>query len=234
MTLAIIQARMTSTRLPGKVLADLNGQPLLGYMIERVRRAKALDHIVVATSDQPTDDPVAALCANIGIDVVRGSEHNVLDRFHQAAEQYSDSTIVRLTADCPMLDPGILDNVVAKYACGDWDYLSNTIQRTFPDGLDVEVFSAQALARAWKEATKEYEQEHVTPYIHNNGAPAETGFKVGHDIFCADFGHLRWTVDTQEDLDRVRQLDRRLGKSYTWLDALAEATKQPDLLGSQA
>ena len=140
-TVAIIQARMGSTRLPGKVLAPIAGNPMLWHVVERTRRAKALDQVMVATSENSKDDAVAEFCTESAIDCFRGSEEDVLDRYYQAARQFTDSTIVRITADCPLVDPGVADKVVGAYQDGPYDYVTNIFPRSFPKGLDVEVFS---------------------------------------------------------------------------------------------
>jgi spore coat polysaccharide biosynthesis protein SpsF len=230
--LAIIQARMTSTRLPGKVLANLAGVPLLSYMVARLRRAVLIDRLVVATTRNAADDPVADLCRHEEIDVFRGDEHDVLDRFNNCALEFGGDIIVRLTADCPMIDAALVDEIVKAFGRADVDYLSNSVTRTYPDGLDVEVFSHAALERAALEATAADDREHVTSYIHGFAEDGAHGFRARQYTFAGDFGHLRWTVDTQEDLDRVRALTQRLPVGYSWLEALAEATKAPALLGS--
>jgi len=229
---AVIQARMGSSRLRGKVLMDLGGRPLLSAMLARVRRARRLDSIVVATTESPVDDPVCALCERLGIATFRGSENDVLARMFGAAREFGAGTVVRLTADCPMIDPCLIDEAVAMMASGRWDYVSNAMRRTYPDGLDVEVMSEAALAEANRCASHAYLREHVTPYINRNRPDLGCGeFRIGDLIFGADFGHLRWTVDTATDLDRVRELVGMLPEGFTWLQALAEATKRPHLLG---
>ncbi|NQV81992.1 MAG: glycosyltransferase family protein [Alphaproteobacteria bacterium] len=233
MTLAIIQARMTSKRLPGKVMADLGGKPLLHYMVDRVRSSKMLHNIVVATTTNAADDPVTELCGNLDVDVFRGSEQDVLGRFFEASQLYPDNLIVRLTADCPLIDAALIDAVVLMFGDGAYDYVSNTVDRTFPDGLDVEAFSKRTLEITHDLACRSEEREHVTPFMIEGGA-ASAPFRVGQYRFAADFGHLRWTVDTPQDLDRIRKLEARLAGEFTWLDALAEATKDPSLLGTQA
>src|SRR5215470_15506655 len=165
---AIIQARMGSTRLPGKVLLDIAGQPMLGRVISRVCRAKTIEQIVVATSTAAADDAVSAFCAERGIVCFRGSETDVLDRYYQAARLVQAKTIVRITADCPLLDPEVIDLTVSRFLEGGWDYISNVNPPTFPDGLDTEVFSFAALERAWREATSVTHREHVTPYLRTS------------------------------------------------------------------
>lgn len=226
MRLAIIQARMTSSRLPGKVLMPLHGVRSLERMLARVSQARRLDKIVVATTVNSTDDPVVKLCEDLGVTVFRGDEHDVLGRFLEAATAFKGTTIIRLTADCPMLDPAVLDQVIAGFEDGDWDYYSNTRTRTFPDGLDCEVFTFDALEKAAKNAAPGPEREHVTPYICG-----ENGFKMGQLTFPADFSHVRWTLDTAHDFDIISELLSRLPDDYHWQEALAEATRKPCLLG---
>lgn len=232
-TVAIIQARMTSTRLPGKVMADLCGEPLLSYMLRRVARSAHLDGIWVATTTNPEDDPVAALCKSRGIPVFRGDEADVLGRYTGAAREAEADTIIRLTADCPMIDPAVVDAAIETFRNGGYDYLSNSIRLSYPDGLDVEVFTRGALEEADAKADLPFHREHVTPYMRTGiyGDEVPTGdFKVGQMTAPADFSHLRWTVDTQEDLDRVRALVAELPPDYGWLDVIALLTRRPDLL----
>lgn len=229
---AIIQARMTSSRLPGKVMADICGKPALQRMIERARRAERLDEIVVATTVNATDGPVVELCKRLGVKVFRGDEADVLGRYLNAAGLARAGVIVRLTADCPMIEPTLIDQAVTTFQSGNWDYVSNAVRRTYPDGLDVEVFSREALERAAREAQHPFLREHVTPYINGKRAGLPHGdFALGDMTFEADFSHVRWAVDTSEDLDRVRRLFALLPENFTWLHALAAATREPELLG---
>jgi spore coat polysaccharide biosynthesis protein SpsF len=224
---------MTSTRLPGKVLADLAGQPLLGHMLARVRRAKSPDSVWVATTANTTDDPVAAFCEERGVPVFRGDEADVLGRFAGAAAAARADVIVRLTADCPMMDPALIDELVEARDKVGFDYLSNAGERTYPDGLDVEVFTRAALDEANRDARLPFHREHVTPYMRTGmyGDLPTGQFKVGSIEAPADFSHLRWTVDTASDLERVRAIVSALPEDYTWMDALALVTRRPELLG---
>lgn len=231
-TVVIIQARMTSTRLPGKVLADLAGKPALQRMIERVRRAERPDAVVVATTDLPTDDPVASLCASLGVGVFRGSETDVLGRFRQAAEAFDADTVMRLTADCPLIDPGVMDELVDLFRGSDCDYASNCNRRTYPDGLDVEVFSIEALREADRMAEHPRLREHVTPYIRGIFPDLPMGdFRRADLVFAADLAHIRWTVDRPDDLERVREIFETLSEPFDWLEVLSLATRKPHLLG---
>lgn len=209
MVLAILQARSSSTRLPGKVMLDLCGQPMLARQIERVRRSSLIDRLVVATSDAQDDDRLEQLCRAIGVDCYRGSLNDVLDRFYQATTLYKAETIVRLTGDCPLIDPMVIDRVVQQYLDSNSDYVSNVIKPTYPDGLDVEVFSRAALKQAWESAHKKSEREHVTPYILNN--PDQ--FNLANCAHTEDFSSLRWTVDEPEDFEFVKAVYERLYQS---------------------
>ena len=194
---------MSSTRLPGKVLADLVGQPMLARVIERVRRATTIDEVVVATSTGSSDDAVAEFCAQRGIGCFRGSEQDVLDRFYQAATQFGAGIVVRITGDCPLIDPAVIDRVVTALRSAECDYATNTLRYTFPDGLDVEAFTFAALERAWREASKPAEREHVTPYLRV--APRFRTSNVEHSVDLSP-KKLRWTVDEPRDLDFARAI----------------------------
>ncbi|MBT7445677.1 MAG: glycosyltransferase family protein [Methylococcales bacterium] len=222
----IIQARMTSSRLPGKVMMDLSGEAVLSYMLKRVQKAALVDDIVVATTTNQTDDDVVNLCEALDVRVYRGSEPDVLGRFYLAASEAKAEVVVRLTADCPMIDPAIIDEVISVFSEGGCDYASNTVIRTYPDGLDVEVMSIQALKKAHENAVDDRLREHVTPYI-NGKLPAlgDGGFKKKDIVFKADFAHIRWTLDTKDDLECIRQLVSHLPAQYHWLEALSVATK---------
>ena len=202
MILAILQARMSSTRLPGKVLAPVLGEPMIGRQVERLRRCRRIDALVVATSDGPEDDPLAAYCQGLGLPVYRGSLGDVLDRFQRAAQAFGPArTVVRLTADCPLADWTVIDQVVETHEAGGFDYTNNTApERTFPHGLDAEAMRAEVLAEAWREALDPYEREHVTPFIYRR--PAR--FRLGSVTSARPAPELRWTVDTPADLEFVR------------------------------
>jgi len=233
LTIAIIQGRMSSSRLPGKVMLDLAGEPMLMRVVERVRLAKSLDGLVVATTLDPTDDALEAFCHQNGIPCFRGSLPDVLDRFYQAAKVYRAGVIVRITADCPLVDPGLIDETVNLFHQAGADFAANRLpppfQRTYPIGLDVEVCSFAALERAWTEATQQHDREHVLPYLYE----VEGRFKVAVLNYNQDFGKLRWTVDTPQDLELVRQVYRRLAgrPDFSWLDVLAIFEREPDLAG---
>ena len=230
-TVAIIQGRMASSRLPGKILLDIAGRPMLAHVVERARRAKMVDRVVVATTTQPEDDAVEAYCRENAIFVSRGSLQDVLDRFYQAALAFHADTIVRLTADCPLLDPQVLDHTVEEFLRTGVDFGCNRLppplKRTYPIGLDVEVCTFQALERAWNEAKEPHEREHVMPYLYDT--PGR--FKVLRVDYEKDYGDMRWTVDMPEDLELVRQIFTRLSDKpdFTWLDVLALLEREPQL-----
>ena len=231
--LAIVQARMTSSRLPGKVLSDICGKPSLQRMLERINMASSIDKVVVATTINTSDDLIVELCEKLKVDIFRGDEDDVLGRFCGAAEVAEAEIVIRLTADCPMIDPDVIDEVVSAFSINNHDYLSNTIDRTYPDGLDIEVMSIDTLREAHKKAVAPFLREHVTPYISGRRPDLGAGdFRVGQIRFVADFSHIRWTLDTKEDLQRIRSLVSKLPEDYRWLQALSIATQEPDLLGN--
>lgn len=199
---AILQARQSSSRLPGKVLMPLAGQPILLRQIERLRRCRLVDRLVVATSVDLSDDELAGVCQASGIECVRGNLHDVLDRYYTAIRTLNPTSVVRLTADCPMADPDVVDTVIDTFLSTGCDYVSNTLQPTFPDGLDVEVMKADALLSAWREATAQYDREHVTPYIYRNASRFSLA-NVSRDPNLS--GH-RWTLDTAADLEFIRKV----------------------------
>jgi spore coat polysaccharide biosynthesis protein SpsF len=202
MVLAILQARMSSTRLPGKVLAPLAGAPMILRQIERLRRARELQRIVVATSIRADDDPLVEVLAAAGVPVHRGDLDDVLGRFVGALDAFGPArTVVRLTADCPLADPGVIDATIARFEDSGADYASNVAEpRTFPKGLDVEVMTAAALRRAAAETSDPHDREHVTPYLYRN----PDHFRLASYAQAADEGAVRWTVDRPDDLEFVR------------------------------
>jgi spore coat polysaccharide biosynthesis protein SpsF len=197
--LGILQARMTSRRLPGKVLKPILGVPMLARQIERIRRARELEKLVVATSTDSTDDPVAELCTRIGITCFRGSLNDVLERYHHAALQFDPRYIVRLTGDCPLTDPEVIDAAIHMCRDGAFDYVTNAIEGGYPDGLDVEVFTLASLQQAYREARQPAQREHVTPFIDSQ----PNRFKIGHLKSEIDHSGLRWTVDEPQDFRLV-------------------------------
>ena len=193
---------MGSTRLPGKSLAMIGDMPLLSHVIQRLKEVKNADKIIVATTTSVKDAPIVELAKKEGVEYFCGSEDDVLDRYYQAAKKFNAEILVRITADCPLLDPEVVDNVINAFINGKFDYVSNTNPPTYPDGLDVEVFSFTALETAWKEAKLTSEREHVTPYIWKHPEKFRL-FNVINDI---DLSRMRWTVDEKEDLEFVRKV----------------------------
>lgn len=224
--LVVIQARMGSTRLPGKVLAEVAGQPMLGFQIERLRPGWDR-RIIVATSDLAGDDPIADFASAKGVDVVRGSEQDVLGRFASVLDNRTCDHLVRLTGDCPLSDPALVDAVVNHHLAEDADYTSNVHPRSFPKGLDVEVMTRDALIVADRDATSDHEREHVTPYLHD---PAH-GFVRANLSWQEDLGDLWWTVDTPEDLRTVRHLVTLVPDPLTagWTEILEALRGGPSL-----
>jgi spore coat polysaccharide biosynthesis protein SpsF len=222
MILGVLQARMSSTRLPGKVLAPVLGVPMIGRQIERLRRARQLDALVVATSDRSDDDELAQYCEGLELRVHRGSLDDVLDRVYRAAvADGAARTVVRLTADCPLADWTVIDEVIRLQHEGGFDYANNTSpERTFPHGLDAEAMSLAALEAAWREAADPYEREHVTPFLYRR----PDRFRLGSLSRSPSLAHLRWTVDLPEDLAFVRYVYETLYPSdpaFTTADILA-------------
>jgi len=228
-TVAIIQARMGSTRLPGKVLMDLAGEPMLARCVNRTARANRVDKVVVATTCESADDAIERLCCERGWNCFRGSQDDVLDRYFRAALEHGGDTVLRITSDCPLIEPEIID-----LACGTYessrpsaDYVSNTIDpRSFPRGLDVEVFSFEALRTAWTKDQNPAWREHVTPYIYRNARE----FRI-REVRCeADWSNLRWTVDTAEDLEFARRVYEYFGDDlFSWHHVLDLLRARPEL-----
>jgi spore coat polysaccharide biosynthesis protein SpsF len=256
-TIAIIQARMASSRLPGKVMEEIGGKPMLLQVIERARQSRQIQEVWVATTSEPADDPVEELCRQHGIACYRGSMHDVLDRFIQTARAAEAEVIVRLTADCPLLDPHLVDKTIEALGEAS-DFATNRLplpwRRSFPIGLDTEVCSRAALERAWREASQTYQREHVMPYLYDGvvyepltyePAPGKiyteqglsaNGFRISQLHYTPDYGKLRWTVDTPADLEMVRQIFQRLPNHhvFSWLDVLAIFEKEPELAAINA
>lgn len=205
-TVAIIQGRMSSRRLPGKILEDIAGMPLLAHVIRRAKAAGVFDEVIVATSLERSDDPVQDFCKTTGVSCFRGNLNDVLDRYYQAAKYHGADRIARLTGDCPLLDPAVIRRVVDALD-SQYDYVSNVLHRSFPKGLDTEVFSIQTLTRVWEQARLPSEREHVTPFIYKN----PTLFRIGEVTQKPDHSALRWTVDEPRDLDFVRAVFGQLG-----------------------
>ncbi len=200
----ITQARMASTRLPGKVLKEVLGKPLLQYHIERLRQVRGISDVVVATTVNESDDLVENVCKHLSYAVFRGSERDVLGRYYRAAKVYHADAVIRVTSDCPLIDPFVIEQVVQSYlhSTAEYDYFSNTIKRTFPRGMDTEVFSAQVLEEAFQEARLDYEREHVTPFFYMH----PERYRIGNLTYHTDVSQHRWTVDTPEDFELIRRI----------------------------
>ena len=227
-TVCIVQARMSSTRLPGKVLLPLAGREVLAHVLDRLDFCKTLDEVVVATSSDASDDVLAKWCRARGVRVFRGSLHDVLDRYYQCAIEHKATAVVRITADCPALDPTLVDEVVRGFHAGGYDlfYLGGE----FPDGLDCEVFSFAALERAWREAALPSEREHVGPYIANH----PKWFRLGSLEKFKGLAHHRWTLDEPRDLVFLQSLFGRLqrpdGQPFLTQDILDLLEREPERL----
>jgi spore coat polysaccharide biosynthesis protein SpsF len=203
----IVQARMTSSRLPGKVLADLGGRTVLAFMLARLLHSRELDAVVVATSVKPSDDAVVEEAERAGVPVVRGPLDDVLERYRLAGEVTGCEAVARMTADCPFIDPEVVDAVVARWRAGDEHYVANCVEpRTYPVGLDTEVVSWTALTAAAAEATRSYDREHVTPWVRSR----PERFPPAALVMEPSFGHVRLTLDSPADLDFLRQLASRV------------------------
>jgi len=225
---AIIQARMSSTRLPGKVMEDISGKPMLWHVINRIRYSKLIDKIVVATSINKKDDIIENFCKENGIFYYRGDEEDVLKRYYETAKIYNANKIVRITSDCPLIDPEIVDIVIKEHIKDKVDYTSNTIERTFPRGLDTEVFNFETLKKTNELAKEKYQREHVTIFIYENPHL----FKIKNVRNFKDLSDLRWTVDEEKDLIFVREIYKRLynqGNIFYMRDILEILKKEQDL-----
>jgi spore coat polysaccharide biosynthesis protein SpsF len=251
-TVAIIQARMASSRLPDKVLLDIGRQPMLVWVAERTRRAVTVDEVVVATTTDPADDAIQALCQSRGYPCYRGSAFDVLDRYYQAARSHQAEIIVRITADCPLMDPDLIDNTVHAFtgftsnelairteslqavhpgSPFPYDFVANRLPppwgRTYPIGLDIEVCSFTALEQAWKEAVAPHQREHVMPFFYDQPERFRI-LLINHNV---DYGDLRWTVDTPQDLDLLRQIVAHFPErdDFSWLEVLEFTQNNPHL-----
>ena len=227
--IAIIQARMGSTRLPGKVLMQIENKTLLQYLLERLQKAKNIDQIVVATSVNLQDQAIEDACKKLGVEVFRGSEENVLERYYLAAKKYKAKTVIRITGDCPLIDPKIVDETIQAYSesTPSVDYLSNCLFRTYPRGMDTEVFSLKALEDAYLHHTDFYEQEHVTPFIYKH--PEK--FRLGQIKSNQDHHRIRLTVDTSEDFEFIKTIIQGLKGTEMSLETILNyLEKNPNFL----
>lgn len=227
---AIIQARMGSTRLSGKVMKDLEGKTVLEHVIDRVRQSKLIDEIIIATTTHNRDDVIEAEVLRCGVKAFRGSEDDVLSRYYYAAKENNLDVVVRITSDCPLIDPKVLDEVIQWYVNNDYDIVSNAgsdvSKRTYPRGLDTEVFSCEVLEKSFVNAKETYQREHVTPYIYENYINI---YYYKNDI---DYSKHRWTLDTEEDFKLISEVYRQLyhGKNDFYLSDIVELfDKVPEL-----
>jgi spore coat polysaccharide biosynthesis protein SpsF (cytidylyltransferase family) len=223
----IVQARMSSTRLPGKVLRPILGKPMLYRQLERIQRCNALDAVAVATSTESTDDCVVMAAESLGVQCVRGPLADVLDRYRSAAALLGADVIVRLTADCPLCDATVIDEVVELHLSGGYDYTSNFIERRYPVGLDAEAFNRDILEAAWMDAVDPPHREHVTPWMYGNASLRLGSLRNEHDQ-----SGMRWTVDEPKDFDFVREVYGRLypdNPTFCTADILALLEREPAL-----
>jgi spore coat polysaccharide biosynthesis protein SpsF len=230
-TVIIVQARMTSTRLPGKVLKKVLDKPLLEYQIERLKRVKFADEIVIATTINSTDLPIIELCDRLSIPYFRGSEEDVLARYYQAAKEHHADVVVRVTSDCPLIDPQVIDRVIQFYLDNQsqYDYVSNCLEKTYPRGMDTEVFSFLALDQAFVEATAQPEREHVTPFIYIQ----PERYRLAEVVYSENQSSHRWTVDTADDFELIKRIIEGLypqNQKFTLEDCLDLLKRYPDWL----
>jgi spore coat polysaccharide biosynthesis protein SpsF len=224
---AIIQARMGSTRLPGKVLKDVGGESVLARVVRRIGRATLLDDVTVATSILSEDDVIAEDCIRLGVHCFRGDPADVLNRYYRAAEFCGADVVVRITADCPLIDPELADNTIHEFIEQRPDYASNSLVSTYPSGLSVEVFTLAALQRAWQEAKQSHHRVHVTPYLYENPQL----FRILSLAAEADYSRYRWTLDTEEDLEAIRAIYQHFANrdTFNWRHALALMERAPEV-----
>ncbi len=225
-TIAIIQARMGSTRLPGKVMMKIIGKPIIEHLIDRVSKSGYINDIVVATSNKTENQELINFLKLKGIKIFIGDEEDVLSRYYLTAKKYQAKNIVRITADCPLIDYSVIDSTIKAYFKDTVDYTSNIFPRSFPKGLDTEVFSFNSLEKAFKESNKKYDREHVTPYIRESGK-----FKISNFSYEKDLSHVRLTVDWKEDfilIDKIFNIFKP-NTLFNWLDIISIMDKDPNL-----
>jgi glutamate-1-semialdehyde 2,1-aminomutase len=230
-TVAIVQARMGSTRLPNKVMRLIQGEPMIALLLQRLAKAKGIDQIVLATSTDPRNEPLAAFVRSLGYEVYLGSENDVLDRYYQAALLSQADTVLRITGDCPLIDPVLVDTMLEAYKAAGVDYLANVSPATYPDGLDTEVFSFKALQEAALQTTRPYDREHVTPYLRESG-----NFFVENFVNTEDLSGERWTVDEPADLAVVSAVFAHFHpqRDFSWEDVMVLRRRQPDLFAANS
>jgi spore coat polysaccharide biosynthesis protein SpsF len=232
-TVAIIQARMNSTRLPGKVMKNLCGHSVLAHVVQRVKECSLLDEIVVATTISAADDAIDSECQKLNVHCFRGSESDVLERYYLAAQEYEARVIIRVTSDCPLFDPMLLHEMLEYFSLQvskklSIDYYSNCLERSYPRGLDAEIFTYQALEKAFLNAEQAYEKEHVTPYIYQHPEV----FALHSKINALDLSFCRWTLDTDEDWKLIREIYNALyidGELFTTEEVFNLMERRPEL-----
>lgn len=228
-TLIICQARYASTRLPGKVLLKILGKPLLWYLIKRLEKVKTQNQLIIATSNSNSNQPIIDFLENYDVTYYAGSENDVLDRFYQTSKEFNGDIIVRITADCPLMDPKIIDRGLEIFLGGNYDYVSNVHPPTFPNGFDIEIFSFKTLETSWKNAKLKSEREHVTPYVYNN--PEK--FIMKNFTHRMDLSNYRLTVDTSEDfvvVSKIIEIFHDRWKEFDLEDVMNYLNENPDLL----
>jgi spore coat polysaccharide biosynthesis protein SpsF (cytidylyltransferase family) len=225
--IAIIQARTGATRLPNKVLMKLEDKTVLEHVIDRVSQSKLIDKVIVATTISKNDLNIVKLCAEKGINVICGSENDVLDRYYQAARLFNPENVIRITADCPMHDSHVIDEVIERHIKDKSDYSSNVLEETFPDGLDCEIMKFSVLKEAWQEAKLTSQREHVTQYIIHNKKYKKTSI-----VSKENHGNERWTLDTEQDLKFIQMVYKELYTSkpyFEYSDVIELLDKKPEI-----
>ncbi len=226
-TAIIIQARMGSTRLPGKIMKKILNKPMIDYLIERASKSKMIDDIIVATSDTKENKELVDFLKAKSVKYFIGDENDVLSRYYYTAKKFNIDNIIRVTADCPLIDATIIDDTVKKYYKDKVDYASNIFPRSFPKGLDTEIFSFNSIEKAFNEANSLYDREHVTPYIRESGK-----FDISNISYEKDYSYLRLTVDWEEDFKLISKIFNQFKPNifFNWLDVVDELFKNPELI----
>lgn len=224
-TIAIVQARMGSTRFPNKVMRSVCGTPMIGLLLARLANATLVDQVVLATSEDPRNDSLVQYVHELSYTVHQGSEDDVLDRYYQVAKETGATSVVRITGDCPLIDPALVDAVILRYLDSGVDYATNTLPPTYPDGLDIEVFSYQALETAWKQAKAPYQREHVTPFIRESDKFSQVNL-----AYTKDYSNERWTVDEPQDFEVIQKIFEYFHprRDFGWLEVLALRNEHPE------
>lgn len=222
MNVALIQARIGSSRLPSKVLKQLGNKTVLEHVVSRVSKASLVDEVFVLTTIEVQDLSIVKFCSENNIRVFVGSENDVLDRFYQCSKLLKPNNIIRITSDCPLIDPDVIDHILKIHIEGDYDYTSNTLEETYPDGLDAEVVKYSALEKAWEESRMTSEREHVTPYIKKNGSL----FSLKSVKCKIDLSEKRWTIDNEEDYRFLSNIFSAFDSDYFNMDDVLDLLKK--------